>query len=529
MRRGRRDGDRRSGRRSCARRSASQQTRPGATITDRVAVTGIGVLSVPVRGPALGSVRDARRDRVHGHARSGRARSRDRRRHVHDRAGAGRAGRLLHLPGVDRCEPGDHRGHDDLCRGRRDDVRPGGADRDDARVAARSAPRLVALRSHPRDRPRPHAGQRSIVELFGPFGSRAAIRCSGDAATGAGACTRTATASSGRRRVRCRRVGLYTFRERIAAADLATRDRVRARGGDGAGVGRDRHRTRRPRPASPSPRERRRRDADRACGSRPLGIDAPIAAVAIDIARRRCSAARRGHPPHGLVARRDGAGRDAGRGADRRPRRQREGGARRVLPAPRGAPRRRGSRSPTARPDVRLSRRLGSHATERPTCPASVYTRNGPARLVLVTCGGPFEPPPGHYRDNVVVDRRARRCRLAGEQLVVGRCGGEPRHDHPPRVERRQRLGAFTSRGGDVASGTRIRGLASTDGRGPVARRDPPASRVRAREGTAAQRPGPPARPRAPRDDEGEGCTPEREGRDHVRADDEHDVDDEGT
>jgi hypothetical protein len=35
--------------------------------------------------------------------------------------------------------------------------------------------------------------------------------------------------------------------------------------------------------------------------------------------------------------------------------------------------------------------------------PPDVYTRNGPARLVLVTCGGPFDAAAGHYRDNVVV------------------------------------------------------------------------------------------------------------------------------
>ena len=35
--------------------------------------------------------------------------------------------------------------------------------------------------------------------------------------------------------------------------------------------------------------------------------------------------------------------------------------------------------------------------------PASVYSRTGRPRLVLVTCGGPFDTSIGHYRDNVVV------------------------------------------------------------------------------------------------------------------------------
>jgi LPXTG-site transpeptidase (sortase) family protein len=35
--------------------------------------------------------------------------------------------------------------------------------------------------------------------------------------------------------------------------------------------------------------------------------------------------------------------------------------------------------------------------------PSSIYTRTGAARLVLVTCGGPFDARAGHYRDNVIV------------------------------------------------------------------------------------------------------------------------------
>jgi hypothetical protein len=35
--------------------------------------------------------------------------------------------------------------------------------------------------------------------------------------------------------------------------------------------------------------------------------------------------------------------------------------------------------------------------------PTSLYASTGPPRLVLVTCGGPFDRASGHYRDNVVV------------------------------------------------------------------------------------------------------------------------------
>jgi hypothetical protein len=35
--------------------------------------------------------------------------------------------------------------------------------------------------------------------------------------------------------------------------------------------------------------------------------------------------------------------------------------------------------------------------------PTSIFSRRGRPRLVLVTCGGPFDPSIGRYRDNVVV------------------------------------------------------------------------------------------------------------------------------
>ncbi len=35
--------------------------------------------------------------------------------------------------------------------------------------------------------------------------------------------------------------------------------------------------------------------------------------------------------------------------------------------------------------------------------PTDVWSRRGPARLVLVTCGGPFDHANGHYRDNIVL------------------------------------------------------------------------------------------------------------------------------
>ncbi len=34
--------------------------------------------------------------------------------------------------------------------------------------------------------------------------------------------------------------------------------------------------------------------------------------------------------------------------------------------------------------------------------PAAVFSRSGPARLVLITCGGPFDGATGNYEDNIV-------------------------------------------------------------------------------------------------------------------------------
>ena len=43
------------------------------------------------------------------------------------------------------------------------------------------------------------------------------------------------------------------------------------------------------------------------------------------------------------------------------------------------------------------------HEYRKDALPADIYSLKGRARLVLVTCGGPFIPSKGHYRDNIVV------------------------------------------------------------------------------------------------------------------------------
>jgi hypothetical protein len=47
---------------------------------------------------------------------------------------------------------------------------------------------------------------------------------------------------------------------------------------------------------------------------------------------------------------------------------------------------------------------VGRELIEKPAVPVSaLFGRTGPARLVLITCGGPFLPELSSYRDNVVV------------------------------------------------------------------------------------------------------------------------------
>jgi LPXTG-site transpeptidase (sortase) family protein len=52
------------------------------------------------------------------------------------------------------------------------------------------------------------------------------------------------------------------------------------------------------------------------------------------------------------------------------------------------------------------SRRYRVSSVKRVTksrLPSSIYTRKGSPKLVLVTCGGPFDSRSGHYRDNIIV------------------------------------------------------------------------------------------------------------------------------
>jgi hypothetical protein len=57
---------------------------------------------------------------------------------------------------------------------------------------------------------------------------------------------------------------------------------------------------------------------------------------------------------------------------------------------------------PRARSDLSLCDPRGAHISQEHRYPAEAFDRIGRARLVLITCGGPFDPSTGNYRDNIV-------------------------------------------------------------------------------------------------------------------------------
>ncbi len=251
------------------------------------------------------------------------------------------------------------------------------------------------------------------VRLFGPFASRAAMSCAGEAlwkgtvgVNGDGAVESD--------RVKVSRAGFYTYRERIVERTTITptetpcgeeaetalaRPLVLTGRGDPVAAGRATASSTAARAAIDDPigpRPTRVRVASR-------GIDARIYSVDIDT-----------RPEIGALAIpkdidrvgwwRDGAVPGASRGTILL--------AGHVDSAKRGAGAFYGLKSARRGDAISLSSDDGKLRTYRVTSvrrvpkaalPGSIYTRSGPRRLVLVTCGGPFDHAIGHYRDNLIV------------------------------------------------------------------------------------------------------------------------------
>jgi hypothetical protein len=234
------------------------------------------------------------------------------------------------------------------------------------------------------------------VELFGPFATRAAISCSGApywrgtvVAHGDGV-VRTPS-------VRLAKAGFYTYRERIVGSTLKTecadvaetalaRPLVLTGRGDPVS---------RVRAASPGPFQPTRVRVPS------LDIDAPVYPVKISVPKGALDVPPLIHrlgwwldgmvpgSPTGstlIVGHVDSA--KAGLGAFGPLRDARPGQSVQVT---------------TKNGQARTYRIVSVQVMPKSKLPTSIYSRRGRPRLVLVTCGGPFDPSVGHYRDNVVV------------------------------------------------------------------------------------------------------------------------------
>jgi hypothetical protein len=238
------------------------------------------------------------------------------------------------------------------------------------------------------------------VELFGPFGTRDEIECTGTPywegisyARGDGE-LRSAS-------VRLARAGFYTYRERVLPAQHVAETETKCAlvaetslAAPAINTGRSRGGAAKQVPAQDS-------RAPTRVTIRSLGIDAPVLAAGINVAKGELDASPNIHRTSWWS---DGAAPGAktgtvliaghvdsaalGPGAFYRLKEARVGDRITV----------------TSRSGARRTYRVVSIRTmPKAQLPADVYSTRGPHRLALVTCGGPFNEARGHYRDNVVV------------------------------------------------------------------------------------------------------------------------------
>ncbi len=238
------------------------------------------------------------------------------------------------------------------------------------------------------------------VELFGPFASREAITCNGKPFW-SGRVTAKGDGQIRSPAVTVSRAGFYTYREKIVGSNL-----VRATSTRCALVAE----TSLAAPAITTGRGEQTKliHAGTAGGRAPtrvrvpgLGIDAPAAASGIDIARNQLGVPaqiqrtgwwRDGRAPGA----KSGAILIAGHVDSAR------GGAGAFIRLPKA---RAGELVTVTTKGGRTYRyRVQSvRSYLKKNLPNNVYSQRGRARLVLVTCGGPFDRSSGFYRDNIVV------------------------------------------------------------------------------------------------------------------------------
>ncbi|HEY2934985.1 MAG TPA: class F sortase [Gaiellaceae bacterium] len=237
------------------------------------------------------------------------------------------------------------------------------------------------------------------VLLYGPFASQAKLSCAGRPYWTGRVMVRGETEVRSQP-VKVGRVGFYAYRERIAGSpaipevttDCAlTREttlvapRIVAGRGDVADS-----------TAAPAPRSRpvtvRIPSLGISAAVRPVGIDITHGVLGLQPAIRRTGWWHDGMAPGAS----SGAVLIAGHVDSKR------AGAGAFFKL-HGAVR--GSRVQVATADggVFAYRVVSVRSYRKSALPTSIYSRTGAPRLVLVTCGGPFDPADGHYRDNIVV------------------------------------------------------------------------------------------------------------------------------
>jgi LPXTG-site transpeptidase (sortase) family protein len=245
------------------------------------------------------------------------------------------------------------------------------------------------------------------VELFGPFATRAEIRCTGTPYW-RGSMEITGDGEFDTEEVTVKRAGFYTFRERIADAPTIAGTETACAEEAETTLAAPLIQTGRTAPPLGRRAADPEQDARAAAGPRPtrlrvmrLGISAEVSGVGIDTRTGELAVpkdiARTGWWKDGAAP-----GNDAGATLI----------AGHVDSAKRGAgafyrlkEAKKGDRITVTTVDGKQHdyRVTGVKTVAKNRLPQGLFTRTGDPKLYLVTCGGPFNTATGHYRDNVVV------------------------------------------------------------------------------------------------------------------------------
>lgn len=382
---------------------SAQETAPGAQITDKVIITGLGVISATVQVELWGPFDSAEAAKVC--------------------TGTPFATQTFTATGdgtyttepitIDRAGYFTYR--ESLAGGPANDAATTACGEPSETTLSRPAPAVTTLASDEVVKPGAAIFDRVSVtglgktpamvevDLFGPFATRAAIRCNGTpVATLKVPVDGDGTYASPK--VRVPKAGLYAFRERLlpsglvpgaqgecglAAETSLVAPLILTGKGDPVadqslaqlnGVG----------AATPTRVEMSALRINARVN--PVGIDTSIGALAVPIDIQRLGWWRDGQAPGAAT----GAVLIAGHVDSAR----RGGGAFVNLKNAKAGQR---IRVTTSDGKVRVYRVTTVRRYLKAALPANVYSSKGRARLVLVTCGGPFQRSSGTYRDNIAV------------------------------------------------------------------------------------------------------------------------------